>query len=372
MAAISLRSVVKRFAGTVAVSNVQLEIARGEFVALLGPSGCGKTTLLRLIAGFELLDEGAIHFGGRVIAADGIHVPPEARNAAIVFQSYALWPHMDVGENVGYALRVRGASRAERRAKVAEALEAVDLSGFEARRPADLSGGQRQRVALARCLAMDPSVVLLDEPLANLDVNLRAAMEDTFRAFHERTGATMIYVTHDQAEAMAMADRIAVMQAGEFLEVGTPEQLYAEPRSEFVARFVGNGQIVDCRLVGRPAPGSAAGLVAGLVEVELFGRRLTARALDEDIAAGTRRLCLRPENLVPTDAEGFAAIVRKATFKGAHALIEVSPAAMPGFVLPVQSPRMLAVGTTLTVAVRDAWLLPAQPVDKALVGARAA
>ncbi|NDV85681.1 ATP-binding cassette domain-containing protein [Aurantimonas aggregata] len=352
MSAISLSAVTKRFGDAAAVDGVSLEIAAGEFVALLGASGCGKTTLLRLIAGFDTLSSGAIRFDGTVMAGEGRHVPPEDRNVGIVFQSYALWPHMSVAENVGYPLRVRGIRGAAKADKVAEALAAVDLSGFEARRPADLSGGQRQRVALARCLAMDPAVVLLDEPLANLDVNLRASMEDTFKEFHERTKATMVYVTHDQAEAMAMADRVAVMEAGRVLQVTDPVTLYGEPASEAVARFVGNGSVVDCRVVGPAASGRA--------HVALFGHEADVRADPATLAplGTTARLCLRPEHLTLSDGEGFAARVAKATFKGSHALLEVAPAAAPAQLLPVWAPRLVPTGTEVRIAIRDGWLLP--------------
>ncbi|MFY0734585.1 ABC transporter ATP-binding protein [Aurantimonas sp. NFXS3] len=352
MSAISLAAVTKRFGETAAVDDVSLEIRAGEFVALLGASGCGKTTLLRLIAGFDTLSGGAIRFDGALVAGDGRHVPPEDRNVGIVFQSYALWPHMSVAENVGYPLRVRGLKGTARAGKVAEALAAVDLTGFEARRPADLSGGQRQRVALARCLAMDPAVVLLDEPLANLDVNLRASMEDTFREFHQRTGATMVYVTHDQAEAMAMADRVAVMEAGRILQVADPVTLYAEPRSQQVARFVGNGQIVDGRIL--------RGLGPDRIAVQLFGSEVAVRCQPEAMpAAGTTALlCLRPEHLEPTEGAGFAATVRKATFKGSHVILDVSPEAAPETVLPVWAPHLAAIGSTIRVRAKDGWLLP--------------
>lgn len=350
MTAISVRGAVKRFGDAAAVDDVTLDIANGEFVALLGASGCGKTTLLRLIAGFETLNEGAIRFGERLVAGKGTHVPPEKRNVAIVFQSYALWPHMTVAENVGYALRVRGLNKADRDLKVGEALDAVELSGFEERRPADLSGGQRQRVALARCLAMNPDVILLDEPLANLDVHLRASMEETFRAFHERTGATMVYVTHDQAEAMAMADRIAVMEKGRILQVADPATLYAEPCEERVARFVGNGRVVDCTVLG-PAEGAVS-------RVSLFGGETLVRTGAGAPTSGAARLALKPESLTIGD-EGFSAKVRRAVFKGAHTLYEVEPEGAPGVLLPVADAARFGIGEVVRVAVKDGWLLPA-------------
>ncbi|MCE7028533.1 ABC transporter ATP-binding protein [Jiella avicenniae] len=362
MTAITIAGALKRFGSGVAVSDVSLDIAEGEFVALLGPSGCGKTTLLRLIAGFETLSAGAIRFGDRLVAGEGIHVPPERRNVAIVFQSYALWPHMTVAENVGYALRVRGLSKAERRVRIGEALDAVELAGFEGRRSADLSGGQRQRVALARCLAMDPDVILLDEPLANLDVHLRASMEETFRAFHERTGATMVYVTHDQAEAMAMADRIAVMEKGRILQVAGPATLYDRPASEGVARFVGNGRVVDCMVLG-PAD-------AGQSRVRLFGGEAVVRGGDGDgaLTAGPARLALKPENLAIGET-GFAARVRKAVFKGSHTLYEIEPDAAPGLLLPLPSSERLAIGEIVRVSVRGGWLLSAAAGETAFAAA---
>ncbi|WP_427024981.1 ABC transporter ATP-binding protein [Aureimonas ureilytica] len=350
---IHLEGLTRRFdRGPAALDDVSLEIRAGEFLALLGPSGCGKTTLLRLIAGFETPSAGRLRFDDRLIAGPGCFVQPEARNVAIVFQSYALWPHMTVGENVGYPLRVKGVRGASQARKVAEALAAVDLSGFEARRPADLSGGQRQRVALARCLAMEPGIVLLDEPLANLDVHLRASMEETFRAFHKRTGATLVYVTHDQGEAMALADRIAVMERGRILQASAPATLYAEPASEAVARFVGHGAIADAEILLAPGDGHA--------RVRLFGTQADIRC-----AAGARplagrmgRVCLRAEDLEIDGPEGFAARVLSSTFKGSHVRLVVEPLAAPGTRLALNAPHRRSEGETVRVALRDGWLLP--------------
>ena len=241
MAELTLGHVTKRFGDVTAVDDVTLDVRDGELVALLGPSGCGKTTILRLIAGFESVSAGEIRFDGELMSAVTRHVPPERRRVGIVFQSYALWPHMSVGANVGYPLRVARVSGEEYRSKVEAALETVGLTGLGSRRPADLSGGQRQRVALARCLVMEPSLVLLDEPLANLDVHLRAAMEEEFVDFHGKTGATMLYITHDQAEAMALADRVAVMDDGRLVQVADPHTLYEEPATTMVADFIGQG-----------------------------------------------------------------------------------------------------------------------------------
>ena len=260
MASLTLAGVTKRFGapgdGVTAVDRMDFAVADGEFVAVLGPSGCGKTTLLRLVAGFEALDDGRIALGEATVSAPGVHVPPERRPVGVVFQSYALWPHMTVKRTVGYPLEVRRIRGRDYDRRVAAALATVGLTGLDHRRPAELSGGQRQRVALARCLAMEPSVVLLDEPLANLDVHLRAALQDEFTAFHRATRATMLYITHDQAEAMALADRIVVMDAGRPVQVAPPATLYREPATPMVARFVGRGAVVPGSVL-EPARGGA-------------------------------------------------------------------------------------------------------------------
>ena len=350
MSTIRIERLTKRFGAAIVIDEVSLEIAQGEFLALLGPSGCGKTTLLRAIAGFETLSAGRILLDGRPVAGEGVDVPPEQRNVAMVFQSYALWPHMTVAENVGYPLRVRGIKGAARAARVAEALAAVDLAGFEPRRPAELSGGQRQRVALARCLAMDPAVVLLDEPLANLDVHLRSAMEDIFKRFHARTNATMVYVTHDQAEAMAMADRIAVMDRGRLLQVDEPAKLYAEPRGERAARFVGDGRVVDCTVVAAGGSGTS--------RIVLVGCGASVRAAADSPGAGKARLCLRPGDL-RIGEDGFEARVVSSRFAGSHATLAVTPLADPGVALAVAHPGPVAEGTAVRVRIADGWLLPA-------------
>lgn len=234
----------KSFANTAVVKDLSIQIEAGEFVALLGPSGCGKTTVLRMIAGFEAPDEGTITLAGECLSSPQIHRPPEQREMSMVFQSYALWPHKNVADNVGYALRLKKVPREEYQRRVQAALAAVNMQAFAERMPAQLSGGQRQRVALARCLIAEPKVVLLDEPLANLDRHLRDAMERNFREFHQRTAASFIYVTHDQAEAMALADKIAVMQTGRIVQFATPEVIYQQPATEWVARFIGQGSIL--------------------------------------------------------------------------------------------------------------------------------
>jgi iron(III) transport system ATP-binding protein len=248
MAGISLEHVVKRFGELAAVDDVDLEIADREFVTLLGPSGCGKTTLLRLIAGFLAPDAGTVRVDGRVLSTPSAVVPPERRGMGMVFQNYAIWPHKTVYENVAFGLEVRKISRAEARARVTKVLEAVNLAGFEARYPSQLSGGQQQRVALARSLVVEPSILLLDEPLSNLDAKLRERMRWELKDLQRRTGITFVYVTHDQSEAMALSDRIAVMHRGRLQQCGPPREVYARPANRTVADFMGLVNLLPARV----------------------------------------------------------------------------------------------------------------------------
>jgi putative spermidine/putrescine transport system ATP-binding protein len=252
--AIRLEDVVKRFGDVVAVDGVSLEIGTGEFFSLLGPSGSGKTTCLRMIAGFEQPSEGRILFDGRDVSG----LPPYERDVNTVFQDYALFPHMTVGQNVGYGLMVRKVPKAERRRRVAEALEMVRLEGFADRRPAQLSGGQRQRVALARSLVMRPQVLLLDEPLGALDLKLRQAMQIELKEIQGEVGLTFVYVTHDQEEALTMSDRLAVFNHGRIEQVGSPAEVYELPATTFVAGFIGVSNVLEgsaaAEITGDPHP----------------------------------------------------------------------------------------------------------------------
>lgn len=341
MAQLILSHLSKRFGtGKPAVSGVSLKIREGGFLALLGPSGCGKTTVLRMIAGFEQPSEGEILLGEWRLADVNAMVPPEKRNMAMVFQSYALWPHMSVAENVGYPLKVRGIGRDARDRKIREALAAVRLEAYAERRPADLSGGQRQRVALARCLVTDPDVVLLDEPLANLDRHLRQEMEETFREFHSRSGATMIYVTHDQAEAMALATDVAVMAEGHLLQVAAPHEIYARPEGRLVGGLIGQGAILQL-----PWPESAP-------------RALDWPAMQAAFAADSSGdladILVRPQD-VELAAEGLEAVVETAIFEGErHALYLRLEG---GQALRAFSRNPAKVGHRVRVVIRCAWRL---------------
>jgi iron(III) transport system ATP-binding protein len=247
VASVELRQLTKRYGGTAVVDDVTLRIEHGLLVCLLGPSGCGKTTTLRLIAGFVEPDAGEIAVGDRIVSSPAASLPPEQRNMSMIFQSYALWPHMTVAENVAYGLRLRKLDRDIIRTKLADMLAMTKLDGFAERYPGELSGGQQQRVALARALIVAPEILLLDEPLSNLDASLREEMRFEVRRLHDEYRYTTVYVTHDQAEAMTTADLIAVMNAGRIEQLGSPQEIYERPRSEFVARFIGASNILHAR-----------------------------------------------------------------------------------------------------------------------------
>ncbi|WP_437890018.1 ABC transporter ATP-binding protein [Phytobacter sp. V91] len=305
MAELKLEGLCKAFGSQFVVRDLDLTIPEGAFTALLGPSGCGKTTTLRILAGLEHLSSGRLLLGERLLADARVHMPPETRDMGMVFQSYALWPHMTVAENVGYPLKLRKVQGAARQKQVMEALEVVELAAYAGRSPQELSGGQRQRVALARCLVSEPQVVLLDEPLANLDRHLRATMEQTFRDFHRRTGATFVYVTHDQAEAMALASHIAVMNNGELMQWGAPQTLYQHPDNAWVAGFIGKGNIVS---------------LAGLADEQ----DLDSIQLHNGLACGhngpRQQVLIRPEHVQVTD-NGLAATVESCIFQGERYLL---------------------------------------------------
>jgi iron(III) transport system ATP-binding protein len=244
LASVDLRGLTKRFGALAVVDDVSLTIDHGQLVCLLGPSGCGKTTTLRLLAGFLEPSGGEIHVGDRLVSSTARTLPPEQRKMSMIFQSYALWPHMTVAENIVYGLRLRKMDRAAIARKLDVILKATKLEVLAQRYPGELSGGQQQRVALARALIVEPETLLLDEPLSNLDANLREEMRFEIRRLHDEYRYTTVYVTHDQSEAMTTADLIAVMNAGKVDQLGTPEDIYDRPQSEFVARFIGASNVI--------------------------------------------------------------------------------------------------------------------------------
>jgi ABC-type Fe3+/spermidine/putrescine transport system ATPase subunit len=294
---LGLESLGKRFDETIAVDDLSLTVGRGEFLSLLGPSGCGKTTTLRMIAGFETPTSGRILLDGRDVTG----LPPQRRGTGMVFQSYALFPHLNVFENVAFGLKARGAAAADIQSRVSSALVRVDLGGYEKRSVQALSGGQQQRVALARALAPEPPVLLLDEPLSNLDAALRERTRGELRALLKEVGITAVFVTHDQEEAFHLSDRIAVLDAGRLQQVGSAEELYHQPANAFVAAFVGQANFLDAVVLER-------GEDCSWCEVAGRARWCVAAA---DLSEGTRvRVMTRPESLrlVPAHAAGAEAI----------------------------------------------------------------
>jgi ABC-type Fe3+/spermidine/putrescine transport system ATPase subunit len=290
MAGLSIERVSVDFGAVRAVNEVSLDVAEGETVVLLGPSGCGKTTLLRLIAGFNTPVTGSVRIADRVVASPTVNVPPEKRSLSMVFQSYAVWPHKTVFENLAYGLKLRGLDKAAISAKVGAALEVVRMQDYAARYPSELSGGQQQRVALARALVLEPAILLFDEPLSNLDASLREHMRFEIKALLSKLKITSIYVTHDQNEAMVVADRIAVMNKGRIEQLAAPEDVYYNSSTDFVARFIGLANVLDARVVEM----SGADVV---VEAAGLGR-VRGRAGTGTLAAGRNaKLYLRPEHL---------------------------------------------------------------------------
>jgi putative spermidine/putrescine transport system ATP-binding protein len=348
---VQLKALRRDFGATTALDGLDLDIAPGELVALLGPSGCGKTTALRIIAGFETADSGELTMDGQ----DVTHVPAHRRDIGMVFQSYSLFPNMTAAQNVGYGLRVRKTSAAERAARATELLELVGLPGREDHYPHQLSGGQQQRVALARALAIRPRVLLLDEPLSALDAKVRLTLREEIRRIQLELGITTVFVTHDQEEALSMADRVAVMHGGRLEQFATPSELYERPATPFVAEFVGTMN----RLPGTVRDGGT---------VELFGRRLPVHGTAP--ATGTEvDVLLRPEGLAVRAGtgddgagEGAAATVRVATFLGATTRLHL--ATESGIQVKADLPSWeagdLTPGTTCTLTPHDNPVLVAE------------
>lgn len=284
--AVRFERVVKNFGEVTALKHLDLSIDPGKLVTLLGPSGCGKTTTLRLIAGLEMATEGRIHIGGK----DVTHLTATYRAVSMVFQSYALFPHMTVRQNVAYGLTVKSVPKAEAAQKAEEGLELVGLAGFGDRLPSELSGGQQQRVAVARAIVLEPEVLLLDEPLSNLDAKLRRHVREEIRQIQQRLGLTAVYVTHDQEEAMAVSDEIIVMKDAEIAQTGTPHQLYDAPTSEFIADFIGDANLPEC---------TVESVADGLARVQLGGHIFDIPGTES--VKGPAKMVLRPHNITLCD-----------------------------------------------------------------------
>ena len=313
MVSVSLKDLTKRFEDVIAVDHLNLHIAEGELCTLLGPSGCGKTTTLRCIAGFYTPDEGEIYFGEKLVNP----IPPFKRNTGMVFQNYALWPHMNVLNNIAYGLKVRGVRRRQLKDSVAKVLDLVHLEGLEDRWPSQLSGGQQQRVALARALVIEPDVLLLDEPLSNLDAKLRVEMRTEIKKIQKRLKITTIYVTHDQEEALCISDKLVVMNQGRAQQTGTPRQIYENPENSFVADFIGIANFIK----GRIKDVNEKRFVA-IVETE-HGFDIEAM-LEEDVTESMEVLTsVRPEAItvhhrgrVPKGTNSVDGVVRLTTYLG--------------------------------------------------------
>ena len=289
---------VKRFGGTTALAGVDLTVEPGEFLVLLGPSGSGKSTLVRALAGIERLDAGRVHLSGQVVADGNRHLAPEHRNLAMVFQDYALWPHLTVEGNVGYALRRRRLAPEDARARIGGILERVGLGRHGARYPHELSGGEQQRVALARAVVAEPQLLLFDEPLSNLDADLRERLRVEIATLTRECGATAIYITHDQAEAFALADRIGVLDQGELLQLASPEDVYRRPATSFVARFTGvAGELI----------GTVVRSVGETVEVRVGDQIVRARGLGHPVEGDAVRVVVRPAATSVTASAGVGA-----------------------------------------------------------------
>src|SRR6266513_2332598 len=284
---LEVRDLIKRYSPQISVGPISFEVHEGEFFSLLGPSGCGKTTTLRCIAGFEALSEGSIRLRGDRLD----NKPPHRRDVGLVFQNYALFPHLTVFDNVSFGLRLRRLAKPEITDRVGRVLQLIDLVGMESRFPAQLSGGQQQRVAIARSLVLEPRILMFDEPLSNLDFKLRIQMRDELKSLQRRLGKTTIYVTHDQTEALALSDRIAVLSHGHIEQIGTPDEIYERPATSFVAEFIGSSNLLTARIVGHGAPGTIVETEAGL-RLCCAGNGETANGERHGIA-----VLLRPERV---------------------------------------------------------------------------
>jgi len=322
---VTLKNITKVFASLdtkkeiTVVDNINLEIAEGEMVTLLGPSGCGKTTTLRMIAGFEDPSSGEILIGGIPMTT----VPPNKRGISLVFQSYALFPHLDIWENVAYGLRVQKLPKAEIAERTQKAIELMQLQGMEHRFPAQVSGGQQQRIALARAIVIEPRVLLFDEPLSNLDAKLRERMRDELRSLQKRLGITSLYVTHDQAEAMAISDRVVIMNEGVIMQIGTPREIYERPANRFVANFIGKANFIPCAI---------AGYEEGQAVVSIHGKqlRLPDPGSSRPAVGVEASLCVRPEGIKLAHEETIlGGKVTRATYYGSHVEYELESDGLP-------------------------------------------
>lgn len=364
MPAVLLENISCKIGNVLAVEDVSLDVKAGEFVTLLGPSGCGKTTTLRMIAGLVRNNAGRISIADRIVsdADKNIFLSPDRRHLGMVFQSYAIWPHMTVFDNVAYPLRVRRRQKSEIKERVNNALRLVEMSRFAERPAPALSGGQQQRVAIARALVFEPDVLLLDEPLSNLDAKLRLQMGDEFRLLQKRLGITSLYVTHDQEEAMALSDRIVVMHAGKILQIGAPEEIYQRPATREVAAFFGSPNLLEARVIDCKATGNGR-FSCGVEGMGWKGEVRSARKFNtgENVI-----VVVRSEHLAvgqcPADGTSICweGRIAQSIFRGSHRSMLVETPALR-FHVEVPALRQAQVGDTVTISVPQdyAWTIQA-------------
>jgi iron(III) transport system ATP-binding protein len=363
---VALHTVGRHFAELKAVDDIDLAVADGEFVTLLGPSGCGKTTTLRMVAGLERNDTGSILIGDRLVsdAATGLFVPPEQRKLGMVFQSYAIWPHMTVFDNVAYPLSVRRMPKGEIGQRVTAALRLVEMERYADRPAPALSGGQQQRVAIARALVFEPQLLLLDEPLSNLDARLRAAMGEEFRALQRRLGITTLYVTHDQEEAMALSDRVVVMQRGRIQQIGTPEAVYRRPASRDVAAFFGTPNLIEASVTAS-RPDGIGEYVLAVQGTNWCGQCRAAAGFTQ----GDKVLVVvRPEDTTLAAADtvlsdgqfGWRGRIVDGVFRGPRRSLAIETDVLR-FRVECSATRTIAVGDSATIVVdsHNAWAIHA-------------
>jgi iron(III) transport system ATP-binding protein len=345
-AEVRLNGIGKRYGQVTAVKPLDLVIEGGTLVTLLGPSGCGKTTLLRMIAGLEQATDGRLFIGGKDVTL----LPAGERNVSMVFQSYALFPHMSVLDNVAYGLVSSGFKKRDAHSKAEAALETVGLKGFGTRLPSEMSGGQQQRVAVARALVLEPEILLFDEPLSNLDARLRRSMREEIRALQQRLGLTVVYVTHDQAEALAVSDKIVVMRNAEIAQAGTPEELYTQPASVFVATFMGEANHVRAEVESIDGPTAT---------VVLGGERLALP--HRGTRPGPVDLVIRPEAIRISDQGQLSARVSRATYMGSHTEYYFSIAAGELFAVGADRLKRRAPGEQVMLALDPEGVVLVQP-----------